>query len=105
MAEEVLGAQMVNKLRVRNVADGTAGEIACSGLFAYIGLEPTCDFAAPEIARDSSGFLITDASLQTAMPGVYAAGAVRSGYGGTLSHAVTEAHTAAASASAALGRK
>ncbi len=105
VVEEVLGAQMVNKVRVRNVADGKTTEIPCSGFFAYIGLAPNCDFAPPEITRDADGFLVTDASLQTAMAGVYAAGAVRAGYGGLLTHAIAEAEAAAMAARAHLGKQ
>ncbi len=105
VAQEVLGAQMVNKVKVHNVADNKPGEIPCSGFFAYIGLEPACDFAPPEITRDAGGFLVTDASLQTAMAGVFAAGAVRAGYGGMLTDAATEARSAAAAAGARLGKQ
>ena len=95
VAEEVLGTEMVTRVRVRNVLDGATTEIPCTGLFAYIGLEPRCEFAPPEIQRDANGGLMTDASLQTAMIGVYAAGAVRAGYGGLLTHAVAEGDAAA----------
>ncbi len=100
VAEEVLGAQMVNTVRVRNVADGRISEIPCSGFFAYIGLAPNCGFAPPEIRRDENGYVVTDASLQTAMADVYAAGAVRSGYGGLLTHAIAEGELAAKSVTA-----
>ncbi len=103
VAEEVLGAQRVNRVRVRNVVDGTTTEIPCTGLFAYIGLEPRCEFAPPEIQRDANGCLMTNDSLQTAMTGVYAAGAVRAGYGGLLTHAIADANTAAAAVRAQLG--
>ena len=105
VALEVQGAQMVNKVKVRNVADNKIGEIPCSGFFAYIGLEPACDFAPLEIARDKDGFLVTDASLQTAIPGVFAAGAVRAGYGGMLTDAAKEAQTAAAAARARVAKQ
>jgi thioredoxin reductase (NADPH) len=105
VAQEVLGAQMVNKVKVRNVADNKTSEIPCSGFFAYIGLEAACDFAPPEITRDAGGFLVTDASLQTAMAGVFAAGAVRAGYGGMLTDAAAEAQSAAAAAGARLGKQ
>lgn len=95
VAEEVLGAQMVTKVRVRNAGDGKTTEIPCSGFFAYIGLEPNCGFAPAEIQRDANGCLMTDNSLQTAMPGVFAAGAVRAGYGGLLTHAIAEGDLAA----------
>lgn len=104
VAEEVLGAQMVTKVRVRNLGDGKTGEIPCAGLFAYVGLEPNCAFVPAEIARDAGGFLVSDASLQTAMAGVYAAGAVRAGYGGLLTHAIAEGRTAGQSAISAARR-
>lgn len=103
VAKEVLGAEMVTGVRVRNVADGATTEIPCAGVFAYIGLEPRCEFAPPEIQRDANGCLMTNASLQTAMPGVYAAGAVRAGYGGLLTHAVAEGDAAASAVAARLG--
>jgi thioredoxin reductase (NADPH) len=103
VAEEVLGAQMVTKVRVRNAGEGKTTEIPCSGFFAYIGLEPNCEFAPAEIQRDANGCLMTDNSLQTAMPGVLAAGAVRAGYGGLLTHAVAEGILAAKTVSAQFG--
>ena len=102
VADEILGAEMVTRVRVRNVLDGVTTEIPCTGLFAYIGLEPRCEFAPPEIQRDVNGGLMTDASLQTAMPGVFAAGAVRAGYGGLLTHAIAEGDAAARALTAQL---
>jgi thioredoxin reductase (NADPH) len=53
-----------------------------------------------DVARDERGFVVTDANFETAAPGVLAVGAVRSGYGGRLTHAVAEATTAAERAAA-----
>lgn len=93
--EAVLGAQSVQAVRVRNLDDEARREIACTGFFAYVGLEPACEFVPEAVLRDPLGFLLTDAAMQTAMPGVFAAGAVRSGYGGLLSHAIAEGVAAA----------
>ena len=73
------------------------GEIACAGFFAYPGLEPVCGFVPGDAKRDPGGALVTDADLRTTMPGVYAAGAVRAGYGGLLSHAMADGVAAARS--------
>ena len=101
--EAVRGSQGVEGVRVRPAgADSGSREIDCAGFFAYVGLEPACDFAPPAILRDAAGFLVTDAGLQTAVPGVYAAGAVRSGYGGMLTHAIAEGIAAAKSACASV---
>ncbi len=83
--EAVLGTDEVTGVRL------AGGEvIACSGFFAYVGLEPVTGFVSAQIARDAGGFLNTDKDFLTAMPGVFAAGAVRSGYGGLLVHAMAE---------------
>ena len=48
------------------------------------------------------GFLITEHQFRTALPGIFAAGAVRSGYGGLLVHAMAEGISAAKDARAFL---
>lgn len=98
--EAILGDKMVEKIRVNNTAGGE--EIAVAGVFAYIGLEPNAAFVPPAVARDASGRLVTDGSLQTALPGVFAIGAVRSGCGGSLDDALADAQHAAAAVAAQL---
>lgn len=98
--EAILGGQMVEKLRIRT-ATGSE-EIAVAGVFAYIGLEPNAAFVPPAVARDAGGRLVTDGSLQTALPGVFAIGAVRSGCGGSLDDALADAQQAAAAVAAQL---
>ncbi|MBE0627595.1 MAG: FAD-dependent oxidoreductase [Burkholderiales bacterium] len=96
--EAVLGGDAVQAVRVRNLDSEAVDEIACAGFFAYVGLEPACGFVPDAVLRDRDGALLTDAGLRTAMPGVFAAGAVRSGYGGLLTGAVAEGRAAAKSA-------
>lgn len=98
--EAVLGEQSVQAVRAFGLDSEAAGEIPCTGFFAYVGLEPACDFVPDAVLRDAGGFLLTDPNLQTAMAGVFAAGAVRSGYGGLLTHSVAEGIAAAKSAGA-----
>lgn len=98
--EAILGEQTLRAVRVKK--GGIESEIACSGVFPYIGLAPAGEFAPEAVLRDAGGHLLTDAALQTAMPGVFAAGAVRAGYGGMLTHALAEGVAAAKSAVAAI---
>jgi thioredoxin reductase (NADPH) len=93
--EAVLGGKMVEKVRLRNVGDGKTEEVACAGLFAYIGLEPNSAFAPPGIGRDERGHLVTNDALETSIPGIWAIGAVRAGYSGLLRDAADEARRVA----------
>jgi len=92
---EVLGQDGVEGVRVRNRESGGEETIACTGLFVFIGLAPNASLLAADATRDAAGFLVTDATFETGMPGVFAVGAVRSGYGGRLTEAVAEATIAA----------
>jgi thioredoxin reductase (NADPH) len=105
VVEEITGAQAVEKVRVRGVSSGETVEIPCAGFFAYVGLEPNAGFAPVQIERDDNGYLKTDGSLHTAMPGVFAAGAVRSGYGGMIADALAEGQAAATAAKAWLASR
>ncbi len=91
--EAILGAKMVEKVRVRR--DGKTEEIASAGVFAYVGLEPNVACAPSGIARDGSGQLVTNNAFETSMPGIWAIGAVRAGYSGLLRDAASEARKAA----------
>ncbi len=97
---EVLGGDTVEAVRVRDREAGTDEVIACRGLFVFVGLAANAALLGPEVARDSHGFVVTDTRLETALPGVFAIGAVRSGYGGRLIQAAAEATTAAELAAA-----
>jgi thioredoxin reductase (NADPH) len=88
------GGQMVEKVSIKH-ADGRSEDIACAGLFAYIGLEPNAGFAPPAIQRDADGRISTNDQLETALPGVWAVGAVRSGCGGLLDDAIADGKKAA----------
>ena len=94
---EVLGDDAVTGVRVRS---GNGGELdlPCSGVFVYIGLAPNADLIGDLARRDARGFILTDANYETATPGIFAIGAVRSGYSGRLTSAVGEATNAALAA-------
>ena len=98
IAQAITGSEGVAQVRVRQTTDGAEAEIPCTGFFAYVGLAPNSDFLPPEVERDAAGAVVTDESLRTALAGVWAAGAVRSGYPGLLTDAVKEAEIAVAGA-------
>ena len=97
---EVLGDKGVDGVRVRDNEAGSEEVVACSGVFVFVGLKPNAGLLPADVARDERGFAVTDTKFETASPGVFAIGAVRSGYGGRLTQAVAEATTAAERAAA-----
>jgi thioredoxin reductase (NADPH) len=90
----ISGGNMVERISIRH-ADGRTEDFPCAGVFAYIGLEANTDYLPPEVARDAAGRVITKDHLETALLGLWAAGAVRSGCGGTLIDAMNEARRVA----------
>jgi thioredoxin reductase (NADPH) len=101
--QTIEGADTVNGVSVRR-ADGQQERIGCAGVFVFVGLTPNSECAPAGVVRNAAGAIETDASMQTAVPHVYAAGAVRAGYSGKLVDAVREAREAAESAARALAR-
>jgi thioredoxin reductase (NADPH) len=99
--DSIVGTKMVEKVRVRT-KDGQTQELPCVGVFANIGLEPNSAFLAPEVRRDEKACVITNDALETSVPGIWAIGAVRSGYSGLLRDAAAEAKRAAKSVAARL---
>ena len=94
--ERIDGNGAVEKVTLRK--DGTV--LPCAAVFAYIGLVPNTDYLPRELKRDAGGHLLTDARFETSLPGVFAAGAVRSGYAGTLTDAIREGRSAGQNAAA-----
>lgn len=97
---EVLGDKGVEGIRLRDNEAGSEEVVTCNGLFVFVGLAPNAGLLSADVARDARGFVVTDAHFETASPGVFAVGAVRSGYGGRLTQAVAEATIAAERAAA-----
>jgi thioredoxin reductase (NADPH) len=94
---EVLGDNGVSGVRVRHVKSGASANIACAGLFPFIGGVPNSDFV-PAAWRTASGHVHTDAGFATRNARVFAVGAVRAGYGGNLVEAMAEGVGAAEAA-------
>jgi thioredoxin reductase (NADPH) len=96
--DDILGEDTVEGIRLRQ--GGHVSERPLASVFVYIGLSPASEAAADILARDDAGHIVTDARLATSVPGIFAAGAVRAGYGGRLTNAMGEATTAGMAAAA-----
>jgi len=65
------------------------------GVFVFVGLKPNTQFLGKDIELDEIGFVKTNDRLETSLPGIFAAGDVRSGATMQIATAVGEGATAA----------
>ena len=113
--KEFLGAKShLNKLRLFNNKTGEESDFEVDGVFIFIGIDPNTDFlAGTPIVRNQWGFIVTGHDLvhnapppaefkgrdpeflETSVPGIFAAGDVRSGSTNQVVSAAGEGATAA----------
>ena len=83
---------------VKATKAGAAMMLETDGVFVFVGLKPNTAFLqGTDIALDKQGLIKTNNKLETAMPGVFASGDVRSGATMQIASAVGEGATAALS--------
>lgn len=92
---ELKGDKKMRGAIIRDSKTQAVEEITPSGLFVFIGLLPNTKWVPERIARDERGFIITQANLETSVPGVFAAGDVRKGSTKQAASAAGEGATAA----------
>ena len=80
---------------VENRKTGETEELHPNGCFVFIGLDPNTGFLKGMLDLDDRGLIVTDPGCMTSMPGVFAAGDVRSGSTKQLASAVGEGAAAA----------
>ena len=73
------GGAHLNKLEFTDLATGekTIVEDPEAGVFVYAGIVPNTAMY-PQLELDAAGFIPTDENMETAIPGVFAAGDIRS---------------------------
>ena len=77
VVEKIVAEDRPSSIIVSDLISGEKREIACDGVFVSIGREPVTDFLGDSLSLDSAGYIIADESCETAIPGVYAVGDVR----------------------------
>lgn len=95
---QVHGVQQLEGLTLRSVKDDSESYLPVNGLFVFIGFEPDAPFLPAELKLDKSGFIETDTEMHTNLPGVFAAGDIRSKLCRQVVTAVGDGATAANSA-------
>jgi len=76
--DEILGAQKVEAVRIKNNKTGDTQQIPISGFFVAIGHEPNSKIFKDFIDMDETGYITTiPGTTKTNVPGVFAAGDVQ----------------------------
>lgn len=96
--EEIGGNETVTWAKVRNLKDSSEQKVDLDGLFIFVGFTPNSSLFSEHLDHDEQGFLITNDRMETRVPGLYAAGDVRSQLARQITTAVGDATTAAIAA-------
>lgn len=87
---KILGEKGVEAIELRNVKTQAVVRKDVQGVFVFIGTLPNTDLVKGLIRLDENGFVVTDDNMQTSVPGVFAAGDIRSKLFRQISTAVGE---------------
>ena len=102
VVDELQGKDNLEALVARHVETGATRVIPVEGVFVYVGMVPMNAWLPASLNQDGGGFVITDAEMATNLPGIFAAGDIRSKHCRQVSSAVGDGATAATAALAYL---
>lgn len=95
IATEFKGDTDLQGINLKNVKTNEESFLDVNGAFIFIGLKPAGGFYPQEMETDALGFIKTDAEMMTSIPGIFAAGDIRSKHCRQVSTAVGDGATAA----------
>jgi thioredoxin reductase (NADPH) len=98
VVEEVLGDDKVSAVRIRDAKANASTDLEVAALFVYVGLQPAAAYLNGRIKLDPSGRIPVDAQMRTELPGLFAAGIVRSGSAGRAAASAGDGTIAAVAA-------
>ena len=68
------GAENVERIKLLNVKTGETSVKEVSGVFVAVGTSPDTEYIKGIVPLDESGYIITNEKMETAIPGILAAG-------------------------------
>ncbi|MDR3071157.1 MAG: thioredoxin-disulfide reductase [Endomicrobium sp.] len=74
--KEIYGKDLVEKVVITDIETNKNKDLKVDGVFVFIGLVPNT-LALPNIKLDSIGYIMTDESMNTSVPGIFACGDIR----------------------------
>ena len=99
IAEKIDGDDAgVNVIHITNVKNGDKSALDVQGVFIYIGYNPNTEFLKGLVSLNKESYIITDENMSSSVPGIFAAGDVRSKQLKQIATAVGDGATAAMAA-------
>lgn len=78
MLTSINGDTTVNSITIKDRQTNEGKKLDVSGVFVYIGFLPNSKFLEGVVELDELGYIVTNEEMKTSVPGIYAAGDVRS---------------------------
>jgi thioredoxin reductase (NADPH) len=79
VVDEISGDTFVDKVKVSNIKTKKKSTLDVAGVFMSVGFKPSTDYLKGALELDKNNAIITDDKMATSVPGVFAAGDIRSG--------------------------
>jgi len=79
VVQAIEGKNFVERIRLGQVITGEQSALEVAGIFMAIGLKPNTDYLKDVLPLDELGHIIINERMETKIPGVFAAGDIRSG--------------------------
>lgn len=77
VVEEIEGGENVRALRLKNVRSGAESRLEADGVFVAVGIVPDSSLLRELVSCDGKGYVMAGEDCVTSLPGVFAAGDVR----------------------------
>lgn len=93
---QIVGTEKgIGHLEMEDTVTGAQSQLRVGGVFIFIGFQPNSGLVEGHFEHDEGGYFITDERMMTSIPGLFAAGDVRSQLTRQITTAVGDATTAA----------
>lgn len=76
VVDELGGNGKLESLRMRDVTENKVWEVPADGMFIFIGHTPNSQLFTGQLEMDALGYIKTDVSMRTNVPGVFVAGEI-----------------------------